>query len=213
MSIQFDRAEFSDEAPSAAVCTVCDQSVVQSYYEIGGKIVCSTCREKRDRALDGSGFVRFLRATAAGIAVGLVGAFVWWGVRKLTDGWEVGIISIFIGIGVGRAVSWGSHGKGGWFYQLLAIFLTYSSIVANYVPDIVEGAGAEAAGLPAVILYPIAFIIAYAAPILAGFENIIGMLIIAFGLYEAWKLNKRSDLAITGPYTVTPVATPLPTNV
>lgn len=213
MSIQFDRAEFSDASPSAAVCTACDESVVQSYYEIGGKIVCSACRERRDRALDGSGFVRFLRATAAGIVVGVAGAFVWWAIRKLTDGWELGLISIFVGIGVGKAVSWGSHGRGGWLYQSLALFLTYSSIVANYVPDIAEGMATEAAGLPAVILYPIAFIIAYLAPVLAGFENIIGMLIIAFGLYEAWKLNKRFDTAITGPYTVTPVATPLPTNV
>lgn len=212
MSIQFERAEFQDATPAAAVCTACKQNVIQSYYEIGGKIICSACRESRDRAMDGSGFIRFLRAAVAGIVIGLAGAFVWWGVRVLTN-YELGIISIFIGIGVGKAVSWGSYGKGGWLYQLLALFLTYTAIVTNYVPDIVQGLRAEAADVPAVILYPFAFVFAYAAPFFGGAENIIGMLIIAFGLFEAWKLNRRVDAEITGPYTVTPVATPLPTNV
>ena len=39
-----------------------------------------------------------------------------------------------------------------------------------------------------------------ALPFLGGFENIIGIAIIAFGLWEAWKINKRP--AITGPHTV-----------
>ncbi len=44
--------------------------------------------------------------------------------------------------------------------------------------------------------------IACAAPFLAGFENIIGIVIIGIGLYEAWKLNRRSTVAITGPHTL-----------
>jgi hypothetical protein len=37
---------------------------------------------------------------------------------------------------------------------------------------------------------------------LGGFENIIGWVIIAIALYEAWKLNKRVHFEITGPYAV-----------
>jgi hypothetical protein len=44
--------------------------------------------------------------------------------------------------------------------------------------------------------------IAAAAPILAGFQNIIGMVIIGFALFEAWRQNQRLELAITGPYRV-----------
>lgn len=39
-------------------------------------------------------------------------------------------------------------------------------------------------------------------PFLAGIGNIIGLLIIGFALYEAWKLNKRPILAFTGPFQV-----------
>lgn len=43
----------------------------------------------------------------------------------------------------------------------------------------------------------------YALPFLAGFENFIGWIIIAIGLYEAWKLNRRQTLEISGPYELT----------
>jgi hypothetical protein len=48
--------------------------------------------------------------------------------------------------------------------------------------------------------------IASVAPFLAGIQNIIGLVIIGIGLYEAWKLNKRAELTITGPHTIANVA-------
>ena len=46
------------------------------------------------------------------------------------------------------------------------------------------------------------FVLAAASPILAGVENIIGLLIIGFALYQAWSMNKRTQIALTGPYRV-----------
>lgn len=40
----------------------------------------------------------------------------------------------------------------------------------------------------------------FAAPFLAGFENFMGWIILAIGLYEAWKLNKRETLVFEGPF-------------
>jgi hypothetical protein len=44
--------------------------------------------------------------------------------------------------------------------------------------------------------------IAAAAPFLAGLENVLGLVIIGFALYQAWKMNRRVPLAFSGPYTV-----------
>jgi len=206
-SLQFERAEFRDAAPARVTCSMCNQEIVQSYYELAGKTICSHCREKRDQALDGWGLGRFLRALIAGTVAGAAGTVVWYLVRLWTE-YEIGIISIAIGFAVGKAVHWGSSGKGGWLYQLLAVFLTYSAIVATYTPLVLEGAGAGAS--QSAVMIVIAFFISYAIPFLMGFENIIGLLIIAFGLWEAWKFNKRVDAAMTGPYTITPAATPAP---
>ena len=49
----------------------------------------------------------------------------------------------------------------------------------------------------------VAFALLVAAiPFLAGVENIIGLLIIGFGLYEAWRLNRYQELTIEGPFRV-----------
>jgi hypothetical protein len=39
-------------------------------------------------------------------------------------------------------------------------------------------------------------------PIFAGFSNIIGLIIIGIAVFEAWKLNRRVVLNITGPFRV-----------
>ena len=62
------------------------------------------------------------------------------------------------------------------------------------------------------LMLVIAFAIAAAAPFLAGAENIIGLLIIAFGLFEAWKINKRAEVTMTGPFSVAPVTAPPAAN-
>lgn len=39
-----------------------------------------------------------------------------------------------------------------------------------------------------------------ALPFLAGFENIMGLIILGIGVYEAWKINKREQMIIAGPF-------------
>jgi hypothetical protein len=48
----------------------------------------------------------------------------------------------------------------------------------------------------------LASILAVQIPFLSLPENIIGLLIIAFALWEAWKLNKRVAIPITGPHAL-----------
>jgi hypothetical protein len=57
---------------------------------------------------------------------------------------------------------------------------------------------------PGQIILGVIALLALAAilPILAGFSNILGLIIIGFAVYQAWVLNKRVDLQITGPYRV-----------
>jgi hypothetical protein len=57
------------------------------------------------------------------------------------------------------------------------------------------------------VLYALAAVVAFAlaAPFHQGF-NIIGLLIIAFGLWRAWKLNQRTELTVNGPFSVAPAA-------
>jgi len=65
-----------------------------------------------------------------------------------------------------------------------------------------EPADDASSSVAALILLPIfVFGLAMAAPFLEGASNIIGLLIIAFGLYQAWTINKRAALSVAGPFS------------
>ena len=233
-NLQFDRAESGDQGSNPASCTSCKNPLQGSYYEANGAVVCEACRTALEKEWNrGSGAGRFGRALLFGIVAAAVGAGLYYAILAVT-GYELGLVAIVVGLMVGVAVKKGSNGRGGWRYQALAMFLTYTSIVSSYVPLIVKGireqgaiesadslgarpanASASAAtvdsinaaaepvspgGLVLALLTMIGLL--YALPFLAGFENILGLVIIGIGLYEAWKLNKPQSLSFTGPYQV-----------
>jgi hypothetical protein len=56
-----------------------------------------------------------------------------------------------------------------------------------------------------VMLVGLVIALSYAAPFLAGFENVLGLLIIGFALFEAWRINRQ--VPVQGPFrTVAPAA-------
>lgn len=232
-NLQFDRAEPVAES-GPAKCTACTKPLTSTYYEVNGQVVCETCRRAIDEEWNRGGAAgRMGKAIGLGILATIACSIVWYVVLKLTDS-QWGILAVVVGLVVGGAVRKGSNGRGGWRYQALAIFLTYTAIVSSFVPYLIDAmrdqpaqvAQEEAALTPADTpvtadsasggatgarqVGPLAFVIGvvllvvllYAAPFLAGLENIIGILIIGFALYEAWKLNRRTELRITGPYQV-----------
>jgi hypothetical protein len=205
--LQFDRAEYEQPGPSSPVCSVCGQAVWSVYYAVNGRVLCERCKTDLElNANQGSRAGRFLRAAAYGLGAGALGAGVWYAVRA-TTGYELGLIAIGVGLFVGGAVRKGSNGRGGWRYQTLAMFLTYASIVSTYVPMIMSAMrqGVEDKDPGTVFLaigMVVAFVLAFAAPFLGGVENIMGIVIIGIALYEAWKMNKKVPLEITGPHRV-----------
>ncbi|MDQ6633352.1 MAG: hypothetical protein M3Z10_01200, partial [Gemmatimonadota bacterium] len=47
-----------------------------------------------------------------------------------------------------------------------------------------------------------------ALPILVGLGSPISILILVFGLLQAWRMNKRVQLSVSGPYRLAPSAAP-----
>jgi len=246
--LQFDRAEPSDGAQATATCATCGATITTEYYEVNGRLVCEGCRITMEEQFNvGGGAGRFFRATALGLLAAAAGFGIYYGIARLT-GYEFGLVAIIVGLMVGVAVRRGANGRGGWRYQALAVFLTYTAIVSTNVPFIIEqfkkearspaaadsvaaptdsathltaGAADSAApargapissggaatrlniGVGGMILGLLALVaFFYAVPFLGGVENIMGLVIIAIGLFEAWKINKRATLSISGPFRV-----------
>ncbi len=224
-ALQFETAQTETAAPPT--CGACKQPISGSYFTVGGQIACERCKSELELALQQRpGFGGFVRATLLGSLAGAAGAAVWYGVRAATD-YELGLIAIAVGYGVGVAVKKGSGGRGGPLFQALAIALTYFWIAANYIPDIAANLneptaeeasagelGASADGTSSNLEGPafaVAVVVtALALPFLMGFENAIGILIIGFALYEAWKINKRVAIPVAGPFALGSTAAPQP---
>jgi hypothetical protein len=244
--IQLDRADFAQPGSAGPRCDVCGNALMGHYFEINGKMACERCRYAVEEAFSRKGGAGgFFKAALAGLGAAVAGSVLYYAVREAT-GYEIGLISILVGWGVGKSVHWGSRGKGGWVYQTLAIFLTYMAIVSTYLPAIFAEFGKNAqkekaaATAPARAGQPTApaggtakpaqspkpkedisfgrammglgalFLLLMALPFLAGFKNILGLLIIAFGLWEAWKINRRTALSISGPFQVGAAPAALP---
>jgi hypothetical protein len=196
--LQFEHAEYV--APAEVVCAACKRTIAR-YYETNGKRICETCRGLILTWRPGTPGKRFWRAAGLGSAAAVLGSILYLGILRLT-GMELGLVSIVVGIGVGIAVRKGSYATGGAGYQILAIALTYLSIAASYyvvLLDVVTAKGHVIHGIGYVVLVPFAFAVPFFS---AADGNVLGLVIVGFGLYEAWKFNKRPKIVITGPFEI-----------
>ena len=137
--LQFDQAEYETPAhPAGPMCSLCHQPIADAYYEIGGKVFCATCRGRIEESFrGGSRLGRVLKAFVYGSAAALAEGHCTMrssGRRESTSARSPS-----------SWVSWsaepsraGTGNRGGLFYQFLAVFLAYSSIVAMYLPLLVE---------------------------------------------------------------------------
>lgn len=276
--LQFDRAEFAEggetTATAGTACAFCKRELEDSYFEVAGRVVCPGCKDAVVASFTGgSSLWRAFKAIAYGGLAGVVGAGLWMAVTAAT-GYSLGLISIAVGMGVGAAVRKGSQHRGGLFYQLLAVFLTYCAIVTTYVPIVyasLHGSASTEADAPTppakdpkptaspagavpapstgparvvasppssapglqsgskggadalppsagrdapfqvemsavglVIRLVISWIGAFALPFLIATsgDGLMHLLIIAFGLHEAWKANAKLELQLNGPFSL-----------
>ena len=236
--LQFEHAEFS--APPGLRCVACKAPIAETYFEANGQVICEPCRDRAMAVRElGSGVGRLAGAAVLGLGAAALGAVVWYVVREVTH-LEIGLIAIVVGIAVGTAVRRGAKGRGGVAYQMLAVVLTYLSIVSANAPYVWNGVrrgfanevahrmSTQAASPTAVSpdsdsvrakvdelvahLPPQTWLrigwVVLESPFLAGFQNVIGWLIILFGLQQAWRLTRAIPFRVTGPFSLAGRAAP-----
>lgn len=138
--LQLDQADYVEGAKaSAKACSACSGSLGAQYFIANNHVVCESCVEQLNAQRSmGSPISRVSLAVVLGLVAGALGAGLYFAIAKLT-GYEFGLIAIVVGFAVGAAVRWGSGGRGGKPYQILAVFITYAAIVSTYIPAVVEG--------------------------------------------------------------------------
>lgn len=193
--LQFDVARAAETVQGMS-CTACMQTMRDVYYEIGGSVVCEHCRERmesRRRTSDPAALV--LRAAGYGAVGALIGAAIHGAFRAIT-GFDVGLLALFVGFIVGRAVQLGTGGRGGTRYQLLAVGLTYLAVGASYLPLARQG------GNERMVLAMLG------APVAMALASIVSAVILVLALIQAWHMNRGVGLVVTGPYRIAAPAAP-----
>lgn len=202
--LQFDEAEYAGPGPSGPSCAACKRGIAEEYYSVNGAILCGPCRQNIAEAMEGgSGTGRFLRASLFGLGAAVAGFAIYFGVMVVTR-YEIGLISILVGFMVGAAVRAGSGGRGGWRYQLLAVFLVYTAIGASYGSAVLHELNKQGMAARAVEQAGVMGLVEviYTLPIRKGIQAPIGLLIVGFALWEAWKINRKTPILFTGPHRV-----------
>ncbi len=196
--LQFERADFGT-APAQA-CIGCHQPIAGDYYDVNGQAFCPACRTALVQAHGASpGAAAFVRALVAGLGAGAVGSTLHYLIYRLT-GYQLGLVAIAVGFLVGRAVRWGTGGRGGVLYQVLAVCITYAAIAFSFLPYVVErNETLGLADLPLLIPFMLA------VPVQIGISSPFLFVIFGIGLWEAWRFTAPVTLAITGPFRAAPV--------
>lgn len=261
---EFDRADF-DEGGQA--CASCQSVLCGSFYNVNGASVCEMCgRAITEHQKEGTTPSALIRAIAFGAVPAGIGGLIWWALLEFAH-FQLALIAIAIGYGVGAAVRMASGGRGGVPYQVVAVALTYFAVAGAYVPFFVgsptyeqmfaestpelqaqirgvvaegkvpalengltieegfeimlntevseatlEGLSPQAdaaerervvAALGPYFEMPFgeAIILALKAPFdREGGSMFLGLLIIGFGLWQAFKMNARTVLDVSGPH-------------
>ena len=85
----------------------------------------------------------------------------------------------------------------------MAVALTYLAIAASYVPLVMPTFREQAAKVPEWALWVGAAFYSLGLPVWQLSEGgFIGVLIVGFALFEAWRRNKRQTLVFSGPFRV-----------
>jgi hypothetical protein len=188
--LQFDSVE--PTAPQAEMaCANCKTPITSVYHKLNQHVLCSNCRQAIERKMNNRTSEHVARAVFFGLGGAILGAVLNFGVIALI-GWNVSLFAIAVGYIVGRAVLKGSGNIGGVLYQYIAVVFTYVALDAIYAVALLEKGGYEGATLAAALV---------AAPILVGFDPF-RLIIIAIGLFQAWRMNAAAELVFLGPVTI-----------
>ena len=200
--LDFERAQFEDPDAAAMSCAVCEQAIAGRHYSVNGQAVCETCLGAVTQGQDGS----LVKALALGVVAGAVGAMVYFGILELT-GYDLALVTIVIGILVGMAVRRGA-GSRSVMYRVLAVAITYGAMCSVHVPVLADAmvqgvnqSAAEQVAEPTAIVYLVAGVMSLVIPFSMVMEvQILGLIICAVGLWEAWRVSAAPTLLVEGPF-------------
>jgi hypothetical protein len=227
--LQFETAEYAHQADDRK-CGQCNQQMMDRYYKLNGRRICSSCLESKKASASKSD-VNFYKALFFGFGAAFAGLILY-STFEIVTGWVIGYLSLAVGYIIAKAMLKGSGGVGSRKLQIAAALLTYGAVSLAAIPVSIhqfskekgkavvqaERKSKDESSAPVVSTKPagskhpgllsslgILLFIGLASPFLelsGGFSGIIGLVILFVGINIAWKNTKGIELQILGPFTL-----------
>ncbi len=192
--LQFEHATY-EQAMLGVTCGMCGKPVGGEYWQWIGRVVCVRCRDRVFQLeTDAKSLQSFARAAIMGTATALA-CGVGYALLAAAFKAQLAIVTILIGYLVATVVRKATANISGRRYQVLALVLTYVGSTMGYLPYL----------WPAIVANPerlYAYAVLLAAPVISGRHDPLVILIIGFGLFEAWRRARGVPMTVTGPYRV-----------
>jgi hypothetical protein len=200
--LNFDRVERGTGEHAAMTCANCGSALQDNYFTANGQPICAGCRERLEVAaapLRDPGALSL--AIIFGLGASVVGAIVYYAVMRYAN-LEIGIVAVFTGWLVGRAMSKATKGRGGRLLQLVAVFLVYLSVALAYLFYTISQLG-DTEVMGSMIAVAISALTLPIYMILGSMPSgLISAAIIGFGMYQAWNMTAAPVLIFEGPFKV-----------
>jgi hypothetical protein len=228
--LQFDAAVHADPSAEATRCANCRSPIVDRYFAAGGAILCASCKSALERTLSAPATAGgMVRAVLFGLVAAVIGAAIYLGVLAtgweialvaILVGWIVGwavrrgagtggrrfqllavaltylaIATAYAPVMLSMSTDKTSTASDSTSRSHAAAAASTTATTAHTVPDEHTGFGMSAFYiLVAVVASPVV-VIAKNFP-----SSILTLIIIGVGLRQAWRMNARVSIAISGPH-------------
>ncbi|HEX7480495.1 MAG TPA: hypothetical protein VF331_22030 [Polyangiales bacterium] len=179
-------APTSGQAVAAgAPCEHCTVPIGDTYFTVNGHATCPKCEA------DLGGSLRVALALGLGAALLNVAAYhaIYWLLHM-----RFALVSVTAGVLIGEAVRRGAKASKSLGYRWLAVTLTYLTAVTTYALALMDSTGSDNPAATMLRSLVLPFVM------LAARENIVTLILLGFGLHEAWKFSAPPYAHIEGPF-------------
>lgn len=172
--------------PVGTPCERCGAAIPESYFVANGHVICPACRKRLQGSMPlalGYGLIA---------AIGCSGSYY---LVRAIWGSNFVLVAVLAGVAIGLGVRRGAQSSRATRYRVLSLGLTYACIVSTYAAALLEMPGVDdafSAGVRALYL-PVLMLI--------GMKNPVTLILLGFGLHEAWKLSAPALVNVDGPFS------------
>jgi hypothetical protein len=190
-----------------AKCSLCEAKLTTRYYCVNGHDICPDCRgpvlQKLARQ-HGTAFSAFLRGWLLGSLSGVSGYVVYAGAMALLRGYDA-VVAMFVGPIVWKVTRWANPGCST-AYRVIAISITYSSILLASIPEIlqnlIDANMIDPKKLGDFWINSLNWAIEWVIPALQHPASFLVIMLIGFGIGEVIRLRQQRSSLIQGPFTI-----------